>query len=222
MSEAADLCKERKHTMKKKILTLAALLSVIAMSAGCVKIIDKGTEGQYTGKTVFSAEDTAEQLWEDITANITENAVELNTLLTEADGKFTSVAETYGVNGKANYPVHGTGVVELVDTSKSAGYLVVKLDGYEGEEEVRIQVGPTFKNKDMLGDSQTVTGFGDYTNQTEWGQVKDALIEKVTTEVIEPIDVNSLEGNTVEFTGAFGASVGSSDILIIPVELNVK
>ena len=88
--------------MKKKILTLAALLSVIAMSAGCVKIIDKGTEGQYTGKTVFSAEDTAEQLWEDITENITQTAVALHTLLTEADGKLTSVAETYGVNVKAN------------------------------------------------------------------------------------------------------------------------
>lgn len=208
--------------MKRHILVLTALLSLVAMCTGCVKVIDKGTESLYTGKTVFSAEDTAEQLWDSVAENITENAVELNTLLAEADGKLTSVAETYGVNGKANYPVRGTGVVETVDTSKSAGYLVVKLDGYEGAEEIRIQVGPTFKNKDVLGDTQTITGFGDYTNQTEWGQVKDALIDQVAEKVLAPVDVNGLEGKTVEFTGAFGAAVGSSDILIIPVALIVK
>lgn len=208
--------------MKKRILVLVTLLSVAVMSTGCVKIIDKGTEGQYTGKTVFSAEDTAEQLWEDVVSDLESNAVELSTLLTEANGKLTSVAEKYGTNAKANYPVKGTGVVETVDASKSAGYMVVKIDGYNGTEEVRVQVGPTFKNKDALGDTQTVTGFADYTNQTEWGQVKDSLIAKVTSEVIEPVDVNSLQGKTIEFVGAFSASTGSTDILIIPVSLNVK
>lgn len=208
--------------MKKKFIAMMLVLCISGLSTGCVKIIDKGTEGQYTGKVKFDAAGSAEGLWESVEADISDNAVELSTLLTEAGGKMSTVAEKYGVNGKNNFAVKGSGIVTIVDTSKSAGYIVVDLDDYDGSEEIRIQVGPTFKNKDALGDAQTVTSFEDYTNQTEWGQVKDALIENVKTHVTGDLDTKNLEGKTIDFAGAFSASAGSSEIQIIPISLTVQ
>ncbi|MDO4479363.1 MAG: DUF2291 family protein [Lachnospiraceae bacterium] len=205
--------------MKRKSLLVALVSLVAVMSTGCVKIIDKGTEAQYTGVVEFSAESNANSLWESVVEDITTNAVDLATLLSEANGDLNSVAEKYGVKQKANFAVKGSGTVTEVETSKSAGYMTLKLDGYDGPVEIRVQVGPTFKNKDSLGDAQTVTSFEDYTNQTEWGQVKDALIDNVKTNVVGNVDVDSLNGQTITFIGAFSASAGNEKIQIIPISI---
>lgn len=208
---------------KARAVVCAALLTLVCgCLPGCVKIIEKGTEDQYTGRRQFDAQKIADDLWDDILQEYDANAVDLGTLLSASNGKWSEAAKQYGVSGKPNFQVKGQAEVESVDTSKASGFLNLKLDGYAGDMTVRLQIGPTFKNKDAVGDCQTVTGYKDYTNQTEWGQVKDALISIVSQKVLSDIAADSLKGKTIQFTGAFAAQTGSKDIMIIPLSLQIQ
>ena len=76
-------------------------------------------------------------MWESAEANIEEKAVDLPTFLGEAGGDLKSLVDKYGkysmgTSGSISYAVKGSGVVEEVNQEKKAGYMTVKLDGYEG------------------------------------------------------------------------------------------
>lgn len=211
--------------MRKRILVVMAALSVAMLSTGCVKIIDKGTEGQYTGKVEFNASDNVEEMWKEAVKDISDRAVDLPTFLKEANGDLSSLVDKYGkysmgTSGSISYPVKGTGVVEEVETSKKAGYITVKLDGYDGAEVIKMQVGSIYKGSSTR-DTLTIINYGDYTNQEEWGDVSKTLHEKIDKEVIGGVDLTSIQGKTVDFVGTFTVD-GNDELLITPVVLTVQ
>ena len=52
--------------------------------------------------------------------------------------------------------------------------MTVKLDGYDGPEEISIQIGSVYKGS-SIRDSLDVIKFGDYTNQQDWAAVSQSI-----------------------------------------------
>lgn len=211
--------------MKKKLLALGFTLVLAVSLTGCVKVVKIGEEAQLTGKQEFNATDSVQGMWESAEANIEEKAVDLPAFLTEAGGDLKSLVDKYGkysmgTSGSISYAVKGSGVVEEVNQEKKAGYMTVKLDGYDGPEVIKIQIGSIYKGSSTR-DTLDIIRFGDYTNQEEWAAVSQELHSQIDANVIQPADPGSLQGKTIEFVGTFTAD-SNDELLITVVKLEAK
>lgn len=211
--------------MKKKMLALILAVATAVSATGCVKVVKIGEEAALTGKVEFSASENVSGMWADALANIEEKAVDLPTFLKEAAGDLKSLADKYGkysmgTSGSISYAVKGSGVVEEVNQEKKAGYMTVKLDGYDGAEVIKIQIGSIYKGSSTR-DTLDIVSFGDYTNQEEWAAVSQELHSAIDTNVIQPADPANLAGKTIEFVGTFTADK-NEELLITVVKLDVK
>ena len=205
--------------MTKRMIALALTLTLAASTlltgCGIVKVVKIGEEGKYTGDVEFNAGDDVEAIWEESALpEMNENAVDLKEFL-EADeyGKYSM-----GDSGELSYVVKGSGTVEEVNTQSQAGYMAIKLDGYNGTEVIKIQIGPVYKGS-SIRDSLS---FINYKNQEQWAAVSQSINEVVAKDVVEPAKPDSLQGKTISFVGAFTVSTGSSDVLITPVVLEAE
>lgn len=212
--------------MKKRVLALAVVLAMaMTTMTGCVKVVKIGEEGALTGKTEFDAGSSVSDMWDSAEADIEGKAVELTEFLAEANGDLKSLADKYGkysmgTSGSISYAVKGSGTVEEVNQEKKAGYMTVKLDGYDGAEVIKLQIGSIYKGSSTR-DTLDIINFGDYTNQEEWAAISQSLHSAIDENVIQPADPGSLQGKTIEFVGTFTAD-DDAELLITPVKLAVK
>lgn len=212
--------------MKKRVLALAVVLAMaMTTMTGCVKVVKIGEEGALTGKTEFDAGSSVSDMWDSAEADIEGKAVELTEFLAEANGDLKSLADKYGkysmgTSGSISYAVKGSGTVEEVNQEKKAGYMTVKLDGYDGAEVIKLQIGSIYKGSSTR-DTLDIINFGDYTNQEEWAAISQSLHSAIDENVIQPADPGSLQGKTIEFVGTFTAD-DDAELLITPVKLTVK
>ena len=151
--------------------------------------------------------------------------MELPDFLEEANGDLASLVDKYGkysmgTSGSISYAVKGTGVVEEVNQEKKAGYMTVKLDGYDGPEVIKIQIGSVYKGSSTR-DTLDIVNFGNYTNQQEWAAISQELHTAIDTNIIQPVNPASLSGKTIEFVGTFTVD-GNDELLITTVALDVK
>lgn len=193
--------------MKKEILLLAAALFITVGLTGCVKIIDAGTEAQYTGVEEFNASADSSSSWSKIVEEITSKAEDY--------------MEVLGGDG-INEPVAVSGTAEVLEfESKANGKknaLILSAEGYDGT--VKIQIGSIYSGTDVR-DIQTQKDFGSFTNQTEWSAYGKALNAEVDAQVVIPLDIDeSVAGKSVTFVGA--ASESGGEVLITPVSLTIK
>ncbi|WP_027630061.1 DUF2291 domain-containing protein [Ruminiclostridium cellobioparum] len=213
--------------MKKKVL-LVLLAAVLMLSSltGCIKIVKTGEEYKLTGETQFNAGDDVAGIWDSkAVPELTEKAVDLLAFLNEANGDFKSLDKKYGkysmgTSGELNYTVKGEATVKEVNTEKKSGYMEVTLEGYTGPAVIRLQVGPVFKGT-SIRDSLNIIKFEEYKNQVDFAAVSQSIHKIVEEKIIKPVDLASLEGKKIEFTGCFTADKEDL-ILITPVALNVK
>lgn len=211
--------------MRKRIVVMGAMILTLAITSlsGCIKVVKIGEEAKLLGTEEFNAGDDVESFWESkALPELTEKAVDLGTLLTEANGDLKSVADQYGkysmgTSGELTYTVKGTAVIKEVHTEKKAGYMTAALDGYAGPEEIKFQVGSVIKGS-AVRDALSFIKFGDYTNQEEYAAVSVGIHEKIMEQVINPERAQKLEGKTIDFTGCFTAD-SNSEILITPVAI---
>lgn len=211
--------------MKKKLLALVVAAVLAVLSTGCVKVVKIGEEGALTGKVEFNASDSVSGLWEEAKANIEEKAVELPAFLEEAGGDLKSLADKYGkysmgTSGSISYAVKGSGVVTEVNQEKKAGFMTVKLDGYDGPEVIKIQIGSIYKGSSTR-DTLDIIDYGNYTNQEEWAAVSQELHSKIDAEVVQAADPSGLSGKTIAFVGTFTAD-SNDELLITAVKLEVQ
>ena len=191
--------------MKRKLLLMLAGIMTALCVTGCVKIIDKGTEGKYTGETEFDAASNSGGDWEKVVAEITENAVDLSEKAGEID-KACAVSASGKVkeyeskaNGKKNS-------------------LILEVDGCD--DTVKVQIGSIYSGTDVR-DIQTIKNFESFTNQTEWSQYAKALNSQVDAQVVAPLSIDdSVVGKTVTLVGAASASGG--EITITPVTMTIE
>lgn len=223
----ALLGKEKNRlSMRRFFCLFSAVCFAVLSTSGCAKIVKTGTEAELTGET--SLEDTLDVsgFWDtQAVPEVKENAVELIDFLGEAQGDLKSLAEEYGRStaGAVNsvtYAVHGMGTVSEVNTEKSAGYAVVELDGYEGEEKIMLQIGSVIK-KTSIRDYLSFINVNDYADQIEFAQVSKQINAFVLEHVIADSGIEQSEGKTIEFYGCFTCD-NNEELLITPVELEVK
>ncbi len=193
--------------MKKQIILVAVLAAAALSVSGCVKVIDKGTEGQYTGEVAFDAAADSSGDWEQISGEITDNAKDIADVLS-GDG----IGDVAAVSGTAE-------VTEFI-TKGPKNILAVTVDGYDGKETFLVQIGSVYSGT-AIRDAQTVKGFETFTNQTEWSAYAKALNAEMHAQVIEPLGLDdSVVGKKVTFVGA--ATKSGDEVTITPVSLTVE
>ncbi|MBE6099717.1 MAG: DUF2291 domain-containing protein [Anaerovibrio sp.] len=213
--------------MKKRIGLIIMLCLVMVISlTGCVKVVQIGHEDEVTGAKKFDAASSVEAIWQSqAVPELKEKAVEMPKLLTEANGTLKAVASKYGKysmgdSGELSFIVKGKGQITEVNTEKKAGYMIVQLEGYSGPMVTKLQIGPVFKGS-AVRDCLSFIKYEDYTNQVDWAKISQSIHDVVAKDVIQPANVSSLQGKTVEFTGCFTVDK-PDEMLVTPVELIVK
>ncbi len=231
--------------MKKSSITLGlvTVLTVSVLMTGC-KIIDTGTESQYTGKTEFNAAESAASIWDQAVSEVTAKAVDLGELLSEGgtDLKNADLVTKYNgrdlattENAAANvvvYAVTGTGTVTEVNSKSvseegsTMGTITVALDNYSGSNEVQISVGPKLKKtntslRDYL--SFVALGQGEYGDTVKWAELAASLNENAVSNVISEVDLQTINGQKVTFTGTFTTDATHPDrVVVTPVDLKAE
>lgn len=125
-----------------------------------------------------------------------------------------------GSSGELNYVVKGTATVTKVDQEKKAGVMDVSLEGYDGEEKIQMQIGSVFRGS-AVRDSLDFIKYEDYKNQVEWANVSQSIHTVILKDVIDPLQVETLTGKTIDFVGCFTVS-GNESLLITPVQATVR
>ena len=194
--------------MKTKIACIVVCVALVAFLALSAKVIDKGTEGQYTGEVAFDAGASSSGDWDSVVGEITANAQDIAgmDLAALGDGKAVTLRGTVTAfeskaNGKKNS-------------------MTVAPEGYSGDAVFTVQLGSVYSGT-AVRDIQTVKSFGDFTNQTEWSQYAKALNTQLHELVVQPLNIDeSIQGKTVTITGA--ATGSGSEVNITPVAIAIE
>lgn len=193
---------------KSKIILIVCAVVLVVFLALSAKVIDKGSEGQYTGEVAFDANASSSGDWEAVVSEITQNAQDIATLDLTAlgDGKAVSIKGT---------------VSEYV--SKASGKkntIAVVPEGYSGDAVFSVQLGSIYSGT-AIRDAQTTKAFSDFTNQTEWSAYAKALNSQLDELVVAPLGIDeSIQGKTVEIIGA--ATASGSEVTITPVAITIE
>ena len=153
-----------------------------------------------------------------------EKAVDLVKVLMAANGNIKSVGEKFGVradSGNAyNFLIKAIAAVKEVNTTQRAGYAILTLEGYSGNETLKLQLGPVFKGT-AVRDVMPMIKFDDFKNQVVYANLSTAIHANIAANLFKSIDVNNLVGKKIEFYGAFTDN-GGSELVITPFALEFK
>lgn len=208
----------------KGVIFLALLLTLAACKIVPIEDIE-----QQTAQETFDPVAYVDSIWtERLVPAILDNTKDLPTVLTAVEADLNAAGSEFGVerSGGFNFPVVGRGTVTSVDTESRNGTAVIDLDSYDGPIEVVIQVGPLIRG-DSMRDGAAFIEFGSFKDQTEFGQVSRELNARVSSEVIGDLDLNSLPGKTVDFSGVFTirttnqTNIDLSSVTITPITFTV-
>lgn len=193
---------------KTKIIIIVLCVALVAFLAMSAKVIDKGTEGQYTGEVAFDASASSGDDWGAVLAEITGKAEEIAAvdLAALGDGRaVTFKGEVTGFDSKANGKKNS---------------MTVAPEGYTGDAVFTVQLGSIYSGT-AIRDTQTVKAFGDFTNQTEWSAYAKALNSEMHEKVVAPLSIDEgIKGKTVTIIGA--ATGSGKDISITPVAIAIE
>lgn len=172
-----------------------------------------------------------DSIWaERVVPTILEKAVDLPTVLTAIEADLADAGATYATispSGALNFVVRAQGTVTAVDTESRNGTAELQIAGYSGPATVILQVGPLVRG-DAIRDGVGFISFGDFKDQTEFGQVSKELNRRVTEVVIGDLDLTSLTGKQVTFDGVFTirttnqTTIDLSEVVITPIVLDVE
>jgi predicted lipoprotein len=169
-------------------------------------------------------------VWEnEVRPTIVANAVDLPTVLYAIEDDLEKGGAEHGIfiGGAYNFMVKGSGVIEEALTESKNGTVVVDLEGYDGPGKLIVQVGPLIRGNSVR-DATGLIEFGEFKEQTEFGQVSKAINKRVASDVLGDIDLTDLQGKTVDFDGTFSVStinqtsIDLSEITVTPVTFEVE
>ncbi len=220
------------------ILLLVAFLAVLPFSVTVVPIAE--VEAVKAAEEFDAAAFVAGIFDSQVVPTVQENAVDLASILNQitVDDKgivqkdeLIPVTEQNGLItvGEAHvYMVKGQGVVTEVDTESRVKSMTIQLDGYDGPIVVKLYTGPRIPSDETaVRDAVGFLNFGDFRSQTEYGKVANELNKLIVQQVLGGVDVATLEGKTIAFTGAFGIrtfnliDINLSQVTVVPVSLQV-
>ena len=221
---------DRTMIVMRRIMFMVLLIILIFLMSSCV-IVPHDAEGgvaAVAGSAVLQATDVDSYLadyWQSVMVpEIYERRVDLVTLVTEAQASgWEGVGAIYGeirgeIGASYNFLVHGTAIVAETNTESRNGFIVLNFDGVEGYE-VRISIGPAFSGS-AIRDSIRFIDFAHFVNQVDFARLATEL-NRFTNSNLD-VDLFALEGEVIEFTGAFEEPSGENVINIMPIFLEVR
>ena len=193
---------------KKTIICIALAVVLVVFLALSAKVIDKGTEGQYTGEVAFDASASSSGDWDSVVSEITSNAKDIAAVDIDALGDGTAVT------------LKGTVADYVSKANGKKNSIVVTPEGYEGDAVFSVQLGSIYSGT-AVRDVQSVKAFADFTNQTEWSAYAKALNSQLHELVVAPLAIDDgVVGKTVTITGAAVAS--GSEVTITPIAITIE
>lgn len=228
--------------MKRRQRTRTLIQVAVAVAAALIAstqftVVDVAAQDEIEQSEVFDAAAYVEETWEEIQSTVRDGAVDLATVLNaiEVDASssvakeaLTAVTEQYGLitPGEAHvYTVTATGTVVSVDTESSRGTLQLQVDGYDGPIQLNVFIGPRLPSGDTSVRDAVGIDFGDFREQTEYGQVASEINNRVRDEILATLDFESMVGSQITVLGAFTIrtfnllTIDLSEIDVIPVAM---
>lgn len=200
--------------MKKKLIWIIIAVVLIVFVVCNMKVIDKGTESQYTGVFVFDAQSSSSNDWDNVVSEITGKAVDITTIET-LDKSTLGLGTAVTIKGTvAEYSSKATG---------KKNSITVVPEGYTGDVVFVVELGSIYTSTNTaLRDTQTAKSLtNDFTNQTEWSQYAKALNDQSYANVVTPLNIDeSVQGKTVTIVGA--ATASGKTVTITPVSMSIE
>ena len=193
---------------KSKIILIVCCIALVVFLALSAKVIDKGTEGQYTGEVAFDASASSSGDWESVVNEITAKAQDIVGLDLAALGDGTAVT------------MKGTVTDFVSKASGKKNSITVAPEGYNGDATFSVQLGSIYSGT-AVRDVQTVKAFADFTNQTEWSQYAKALNAQLDELVVAPLAIDEgAKGKTVTVVGA--ATANGKEVTVTPIAITIE
>jgi len=219
-------------TMIKRILIIYLAIAACLMTASCTVVRIDAEEESGRGNVISAGERAvdadeylAQHLESDFLPEINEHKVDLATLLEATQNGWESAGETYGVKkgdigAKYNFIVHDTAVVKEINTESRNGFMIVEPVGVQTGYTVKISIGPVLRGT-AIRDSLRFVDFNHFVNQMDFAELANVFNRFGNENVTQSVDVMSLEGKAIEFTGSFTEPDGD-EISIMPIFMEVK
>jgi len=214
----------------KRRLTWTGFLLMGLILAACT-IVPIAEMEQIQQSETFDPVTYVDGIWESqVVPAIQEKAQDLPTVLGAIESNLTQAGDQYATisqSGALNFVVKGQGTITEVNTESRNGTAVLQLDGYDGPVAVIMQIGPLVRG-DGVRDGVGFIEFGNFKEQTEFGQVSKELNQRVADVVLSGLDLTTLAGKQVSFDGVFTirttnqTNIDLSEVVITPVILNVE
>jgi predicted lipoprotein len=206
----------RKVSRSAIIIGVLVVALIVAMALS-IKVVGADSD-LGAGPKAFSAESWGKENFPKVQKGIADRAVDAPTLAAAIAADPTAAGKKYGVAG-------GTGpVISVTFTgvagASQAGVYPVTVEGVPGDILIRVQTGPAINGTDLRDATGTVQ-FGQFTNQIDYQNAASALNEQLKSSVLGSVDTTTLEGKTIEVTGAFQL-INPAGWLVTPSELVVK
>ena len=193
---------------KSTIIAIVAAVVVVVFLCLSAKVIDVGTEGQYTGEVAFDASANSANDWGQVVTEITGKAVDITTADLASLGDGTAVT------------LKGTVSEFISKASGKKNSLTVVPEGYTGDTVFTVQIGSIYSGT-AIRDTQSIKVFGDFTNQTEWSEYAKALNSEMHAAVVEPLGINEdIQGKTVTIVGT--ATGSAKEVTITPIAITIE
>jgi predicted lipoprotein len=210
-------------------LVLALLIMLMGMTACSVPgvyVVEKtdASGGDGSGANAkFDETAYADKIWESqVVPTAAKDAVDAATLLPALEADSAGASEQYGQQAGSGAPysflVKGSGTVIAVSSGNAVGSIQVEIAG-AGKTKVNLAVGPAFVGT-AVRDAVGFVDFGQFTNQIDYADAATALNSKVKSTVVNDLDLATIKGKQVTFTGAFQL-LDPSSVLITPITLEV-
>jgi predicted lipoprotein len=194
--------------MKKKIKWIVWLVLIAAFLVWGSKqftVVNTQEQTAVLESEKFDRVAYVDAIWESkLLPAVREDSKELPIVLDAIAKDLESSAEfaKISVSGAYNYRVRGVGTVEAVDLSKKDGKATIRLDGYNGNIQVFLNIGPKISGE-SIRDGAGFIDFGNFKDQTEYGQVSKEINKRVGTEIFEKFDWANMIGKKISFGGMF-------------------
>jgi len=231
---------------KSQLITLATIFLVVVVfyflwPYAFTVVPIKQVEEQKLSEA-FNPVSYVDSIWQSkVIPTIMEKAIDLSTVLKAipinakgmiSKSDLTQTTKPYALStvGEALvFKVKAKGKIEEVDTSSSLGNMTIKVDGYDGPIKVNVFIGPRIPSDETsIRDGVGFISFGDFKEQTEYGKAARELNNRVTGQVLEPLDKTKLKGKIVIIYGTFTlrtfnlTEIDMNKITIVPVKIDLS
>lgn len=189
----------------------SSMRPIITVGAVVVVVLALGLGTRFAGAAdVKAAESTGvdpaafakDKYTSTISPAIIKKAQDVVLVATAIKADAAGAAKQYGVQDGGNAPVYSVEVKGVAGAADANGLMPVVVKGLPAEITVLIQMGPAINGTAVRDATGTVT-YQQFVNQLEYQAAATELNNQVKATVLATVDATSLNGKSVDITGAF-------------------